>query len=75
MPRIRCNYDDCVFLDDGICGAGSVELDPLEGCLTYSQANGVELPENLESELGEVWEEEGYDGDDDDGDDDFWLED
>lgn len=37
MARIRCNYIGCTFLDDGICTATTVELDPDEGCLTFSQ--------------------------------------
>ena len=28
MPRIRCHYIDCVFLDEGYCAAAAVELDP-----------------------------------------------
>ena len=37
MARIRCKYIDCTFLEDGICSATSIELDPDEGCLTYAQ--------------------------------------
>jgi len=37
MARIRCNYIGCKFLDDGICSATTIELDPDEGCLTFSQ--------------------------------------
>lgn len=36
MARIRCKYLDCTFLEDGICSATTIELDPDEGCLTYS---------------------------------------
>ena len=36
MPRIRCHYTDCVFVDDGYCGAAAVELDPDTGCATYA---------------------------------------
>ncbi len=25
MPRIRCHYLDCVFLDEGYCGAAAIE--------------------------------------------------
>ncbi len=38
MPRIRCLYEDCIFLDDGYCTAAVVEIDPNEGCLTYRAA-------------------------------------
>ena len=37
MARIRCKYIGCAFLDNGICSATTIELDPDEGCLTYSQ--------------------------------------
>jgi len=37
MARIRCKYIGCAFLDGGICSATAIELDPDEGCLTYSQ--------------------------------------
>jgi len=30
MPRIRCHYVDCVFLEGGYCGATAVEIDPDE---------------------------------------------
>jgi hypothetical protein len=36
MPRIRCHYLDCAFLDEGFCTAGMVELDPDTGCKTYT---------------------------------------
>ena len=35
MPRIRCLYVDCNFLDAGYCGAPSVEFDPDLGCTTF----------------------------------------
>ena len=41
MPRIRCAYEDCVFLDDGYCTAAAVEIDPDRGCLTYKPAADV----------------------------------
>jgi hypothetical protein len=28
MPRIKCHYVDCVFVDEGYCSAAAVELDP-----------------------------------------------
>ena len=36
MPRIRCHYMDCIFLDEGYCSAAAVEIDPDTGCATYS---------------------------------------
>ncbi|MBF8256649.1 MAG: hypothetical protein HW404_1045 [Anaerolineales bacterium] len=59
MPRIRCRYVDCVFLEDGYCGAAAVEIDPDEGCLTYSHIEDVPTEEAWdEEEIDEIWEEE-----------------
>jgi hypothetical protein len=59
MPRIRCHYLDCAFLDDGICSAGMVELDPDTGCKTYS-ANAETARDDDWDEADELeeWEEE-----------------
>ncbi|SNB61959.1 hypothetical protein [Thermoflexus hugenholtzii] len=65
MPRIRCHYVDCVYLEAGMCTADEIELDPEMGCLTYTQAEEEEweeeevVPEEEEElELGdEEWEE------------------
>lgn len=70
MPRIRCHYADCVFLDEGYCAAAATELDPEEGCLTYS-ASGEVSPEDAWNEkeaIEEDWEEAGFisEGEDDD---------
>ncbi len=68
MPRIRCHYVDCVFLDDGFCSAGSVEFDPDLGCTTYKQASGlIEDDEMIEEE----WDDLGFDEEDDE----LWLDD
>lgn len=50
MPRIRCHYIDCVFLDDGYCSAAAVEIDPDTGCMTFSPSS--------ESNSEDTWEEE-----------------
>jgi hypothetical protein len=82
MPRIRCHYDDCVFIDDGYCGAAAVELEPDSGCLTFTRVDEAtttdEEEEWEEDELDEFDEEEEdlYDDEDDDNwddedDDDF----
>ena len=52
MPRIRCRYIDCIFIEEGLCGAEAVEIDPDEGCLTYTELNDISLVED------EEWEEE-----------------
>ena len=73
MPRIRCHYIDCVFLDDGYCGAAAIEVDPDVGCMTYSRAGDLDVE-------GEEWEEEEdleewEDADVDEEDDEMWLDD
>ena len=62
MPRIRCHYIDCVFLDEGYCAAAEVELDPEEGCLTYSATGEVSPDEAWEKNeaIEEDWEEAGF---------------
>jgi hypothetical protein len=68
MPRIKCHYVDCVFIDEGYCSAAAVELDPDTGCNTYSPSE--EAAEEWDEEEEELeWEEE------EDGNDDLWEED
>ncbi|RPI85185.1 MAG: hypothetical protein EHM41_11535 [Chloroflexi bacterium] len=72
MPRIRCHYIDCVFLDDGYCGAAAIEVDPDVGCMTYSRSDDLEVVEEdweEEEELDE-WEESEADEEDDE----LWLD-
>lgn len=74
MPRIRCHYVDCVFLDDGYCGAAAIEVDPDTGCMTYSRADDAKDDEeewDEEEQEVEEWDEI----DEEDEDDDSWLED
>lgn len=74
MPRIRCHYADCVFLDEGYCAAAAVEIDPDVGCLTYGPSGEVS-PEDAWQEnesLEEEWENSGLD--DEVEDDEMWLE-
>ena len=56
MPRIRCHYEDCVFLEEGYCGAAAVEIDPEMGCQTYSRADDAAADED-------EWDEDGFDED------------
>ena len=63
MPKIRCYYDDCIFLVKGLCNAPSVELDPEDGCLTYSDD-----PEDIDLVI-DIFDEEGDDIDDYEDDD------
>jgi hypothetical protein len=71
MPRIKCHYLDCVFLDEGYCSAAAVEIDPDTGCATYSPTDGVAKKDDDwdEEDEAEDWDEE--DGDEED---DEWLE-
>lgn len=42
MPRVRCHYLDCLFIENGHCGADSVEIDPDTGCATYSPSDDLD---------------------------------
>lgn len=65
MPRIRCHYTDCVFLDEGYCGAAAVEFDPDTGCATYSPNEEAAAEGDWEEEELEEWDEEEADEEDD----------
>lgn len=65
MPRIRCFYDDCIFLKKGMCVAPAVELDPDDGCLTYTDDLDDYTPpiipsEDMEDFVEDSWEDEGF---------------
>jgi len=77
MPRIRCRYVDCVFLEEGFCGAAAVEIDPDEGCLTYSHIDEVPADEDWdEEEIEEIWEDEEDElYDEEEETDEAWMED
>jgi hypothetical protein len=72
MPRIKCHYLDCAFLDEGICSAGMVELDPDTGCKTYSANAESATEDDWETDEDELeeWEEL-----DDEDDEEVWAED
>ena len=67
MPRIRCHYMDCIFIDEGFCSAAAVEIDPDTGCATYSPSEDSLVDEDWEDE--EEWDGAG------DEDDELWLDD
>lgn len=69
MPRIKCHYADCVFLDEGYCSAAAVEIDPDTGCATYSPSEDAAVADEWEEDL-EEWEED----DSEDEDDELWDE-
>lgn len=66
MPRIRCHYMDCIFIDEGYCSAAAIEIDPDTGCATYSPSEND----------ADKWDDEDLDNwdDDEDEDDDLWLD-
>lgn len=72
MPRIRCHYEDCVFLEDGYCGAAAIELEPENGCLTYTRVDEAEDKTTDEWEEEDFEEEADEEGEEDEEDDDLW---
>lgn len=73
MPRIRCHYLDCVFLDDGYCGAAAIEIDPDVGCMTFKRADDLDVEEEWEDEDEELIDEDEWDELEDE--DDLWIDD
>ena len=43
MPKIRCHYLDCLFLDERYCSAAAIEINPDAGCLTYKPNEEAQL--------------------------------
>lgn len=72
MPRIKCHYTDCVFVDEGYCSAAAIELDPDTGCTTYSASDSAAAKEDDWEDEGETeeWDEDATDEEDDDE----WLD-
>jgi hypothetical protein len=70
MPRIRCHYLDCVFVDDGYCSAAAVEIDPDTGCATYSPTDAA----TTEDKWDEDEELEEFEDDEGEEDEELWLE-
>lgn len=73
MPRIRCHYEDCIFLEAGYCTAERIELDPETGCMTYQQADeeevaAVDLEDEEDVIAQDELEEEEVEWDEDDED-------
>jgi len=74
MPKIRCRYIDCIYLEDGFCGRSAIALDPDEGCMTYTRIGDLPADEAWEDEdLDSVWEDDELPYLEDEGDED-WLE-
>ena len=73
MPRIRCHYIDCIYLDDGYCGAAAIEVDPDVGCMTFKRTNDIDVGDDWVDEDADEMDE--WDEIDIDEDDDLWIED
>jgi len=74
MPKIRCRYIDCIYLEDEYCTSSVIALDPDEGCLTYARIGDLPADEEWdEEELEEVWEDDSLVYLEDEADED-WLE-
>jgi hypothetical protein len=71
MPRIRCRYIDCIFLDDGYCSAVTVEIDPDLGCMTFKRSSDLD-EDDWEEDNDEIDEWDGMEIEDED--DDLWLD-
>ncbi len=69
MPRIRCHYIDCIFLDEGYCSAAAVEIDADTGCATYSPNEAAAHDNVWEEEELEEWEEDELEDEED-----LWLD-
>jgi hypothetical protein len=65
MPRIRCHYTDCVFVDEGFCSAAAVEFDPDTGCATFSPNEEAADEGKWKEEESEEWEEDEVDEEED----------
>jgi len=75
MPRIRCRYLDCIYLDDGFCSSEKVDIDPDEGCVTFTLVGEAGVEEDWEDEkIEEIWDVEEDDLLQEDDDIDLWLE-
>jgi hypothetical protein len=69
MARIKCHYMDCVFLDEGLCSAAAIELDPDTGCATYSPTGEAAAETEWEEEELDEWDDEDMEEDDEE-----WLD-
>jgi len=70
MPRIRCHYVDCIFLDEGYCSAAAVEFDADTGCATYAPNEEAAKDADLAEEELEEWEEDELEDEEN-----LWLDD
>jgi hypothetical protein len=66
MPKIRCHYLDCLFLDERYCSAAAIELNPDAGCLTFTPNEEADAGSWDDDEELEEWDEMSQDEDADD---------
>lgn len=71
MPKIRCHYLDCLFLDERYCSAAAIELNPDAGCLTFTPNEEADAGSWDDDEELEEWDEMSQDEDADD----LWVSD
>jgi hypothetical protein len=59
MPQIRCSYIDCMYLEDGYCTSSGINLDPDDGCLTYTSIDDIPIDEDdwEDEEIEGVWDD------------------
>lgn len=55
MTHIICRALNCLFWEDGICGAEEIEYEPDAGCLTFQDVGDLEIEEE-EEEF--IWDDE-----------------
>lgn len=75
MTHIICRAINCLFWEEGVCGAEEIEYEPDAGCLTFQDIGDLELEEEDDEDLD--WEDEDedlYDDEDKDWDEDDWDE-
>lgn len=66
MPKIRCHYLDCLFLDERYCSTAAIELNPDAGCLTFTPNEEADAGSWDDDEELEEWDEMSQDEDADD---------
>ncbi len=74
MPKIRCLYEDCEFLDEGFCSAALIELDPDKGSLNYTPSADSIPEEPLDNDDEDEADEWGELTSLDEEDEDDWLD-
>ena len=50
MPRVRCLYFDCIYLEEDICTASFVTFDPDSGCEMYDNIAPSHSDEDTDEE-------------------------